>query len=118
MQFWVYILECADGSFYVGSHRGDDPEARVHEHNQGIYPKAYTYRRRPVRLVWSGDFEDPNDAVYFERQLKGWTRAKKIAFINGDWAELKSLAKSRTAPPIHAKGLFYRLTHPEEGEDL
>ncbi|MGE6699197.1 GIY-YIG nuclease family protein [Hyphomonas sp. NPDC076900] len=113
MQFWVYILECSDGRFYVGSHRGDDPENRVHEHNQGLYPKAYTFRRRPVKLVWSGEFEDPNDAVCFERQLKGWSRAKKIAFINGDWDELKELAKSRTAPAIHEKGLFYKLTHPD-----
>ncbi|WP_297513194.1 GIY-YIG nuclease family protein [uncultured Caulobacter sp.] len=49
---WVYILRCADDSYYVGSHRGPDPAVRVSGHNAGLDPKAYTYRRRPVELAW------------------------------------------------------------------
>jgi putative endonuclease len=111
MQIWVYLLECADGRFYVGSHRGPYPEDRVDEHNAGLYPKAWTYRRRPVRLIWAGDFEDPSEAVAFERQMKGWTRAKKIAFVTQDWEKLKALSQSRTAPAVHTRGRFYKLTH-------
>ena len=110
MQFFVYILRCANGAYYVGSHRGDNVMSRVHEQNQGLDPKAYTYKRRPVELVWSEAFEDPNDMVDAERRLKGWSRAKKEAYINGDLSKLKSLAKSRTAPPDPTKSKFYKLT--------
>ena len=113
MLIWVYLLECADGRFYVGSHRGANPEERVAEHNAGVFPKAWTLRRRPVRLVWAGDFEDPVEAVAVERQMKGWSRAKKIAFVKRDWEELKALAVSRTAPALHERGRFYELTHPD-----
>ena len=110
MQFFVDILRCANGTYYVGSHRGDDVMTRVHERNQGRDPKAYTYNRRPVELLWSEVFEDPNDMVDAERRLKGWSRAKKEAYIKGDLSKLKSLAKSRTAPPDPTKSKFYKLT--------
>lgn len=110
MQFFVYILRCANGAYYVGSHRGDDVMDRVHEHNQGRDPKAYIYKRRPVELIWSEVFEDPNDMVDAERRLKGWSRAKKEAYIKGDLSKLKFLAKSRTAPPDPTESKFYKLT--------
>ena len=99
MQIWVYILKCADDSYYVGSHRGPDPLVRESEHNDGPDPKAYTYKRRPVVLVWSTEFEDPLQAVTFERQLKGWSRAKKEAVIREDWAALPALARCRSRRP-------------------
>jgi len=114
MQFWVYLLRCADGKYYIGSHRGDDVEPRVWEHNEGIDPKAFTYSRRPVTLVWCGAFSDPTEMVNFERQMKGWTRAKKEAFVRGDWDRLQALSKSRTSPPVREKGRFYKLTHPDD----
>jgi putative endonuclease len=98
MQIWVYILKCADGSYYVGSHRGPDPAVREAEHNDGLDPHAYTYTRRPVQLVWSDEFEDPTQAVLFERKLKGWSRAKKEAVIRGDWQALPGLARRRSRP--------------------
>jgi len=110
MNFFVYILRCSNGAYYVGSHRGQDVETRVYQHNEGIDTKAFTYRFRPVELLWSCQFDDPTDMVEFEQQLKGWSRKKKEAFMRSDWAELKELSKSRTAPAIHEKGRFYLST--------
>ncbi len=90
---FVYILRCADGSYYVGSHRGDTVEHRVSEHQCGTYPDAYTFTRRPVQLVWSEWFSRFDDAVAFERRVKGWRRAKKEALIGGDFDALVALAK-------------------------
>jgi putative endonuclease len=91
LRYYVYILLCADGSYYTG--RSTDPERRVSEHNLGL-GGDYTKRRRPVRLVWSGDFATEEEAYAVERQLKGWTRAKKEALIRGDFDLLHELAKS------------------------
>ncbi|NQE62846.1 GIY-YIG nuclease family protein [Caulobacter sp. RHG1] len=101
---WVYILRCSDGLYYVGSHRGPDPAARVGEHNAGLNPKAFTYKRRPVELVWAGDFQFITDAIAFERQLKGWSRAKKEAVIRGDWDALPDLARSGRPRPSTSSG--------------
>ena len=101
--FFVYMLECADGAYYVGSHRGDDIMARVHEHNLGKYPKAYTYKRRPVTLIWSEYFSNPDDMVAAERRLKGWSRAKKEAFVRGDMQTLKALTVTKSAPAAPSK---------------
>jgi putative endonuclease len=91
---WVYMLECADGSFYVGSTR-DTLEARIAQHDAGVFG-GYTASRRPVRLVWSEHFQRIVDAVAAERQIKGWSRAKKKALIAGDWEHLSHLARRRS----------------------
>lgn len=96
--FFVYMLQCEDGSYYVGSHRGDDIMTRVHEHNLGKHPRAYTFKRRPVKLVWSEFFAHPDDMIAAERRLKGWSRAKKETFIKGDMSTLKALSVSKSAP--------------------
>ncbi len=93
---WVYMLRCADGRYYVGSHRGQSPETRVHEHNAGKNKKAYTYSRRPVELVWAERFVNVTDAIATERQIKGWSRAKKEALTAGDWSKIKTLAMNYT----------------------
>jgi putative endonuclease len=94
MGAFVYMLQCANGSYYVGSATGDDLSKRVAEHQLGTYP-GYTSTRRPVRLVWSGHFERITDAIAVERKIKGWSRAKKAALVRGDWAEIKLQAKRR-----------------------
>ncbi|HEY3916770.1 MAG TPA: GIY-YIG nuclease family protein [Stellaceae bacterium] len=94
MNAYVYILRCADGAYYVGSTR-TSLEQRVAEHNAGSFG-GYTARRRPVALVFQQDFARIADAVAAERQLKGWTRAKKEALIRGDLATLHSLAKGKS----------------------
>lgn len=91
---WVYMLRCADGSYYVGSHRGDDLSARIVQHETG-HGGAYTSRRLPVELVYSEWFGLIVDAIAVERQIKGWSRAKKEALIRGDFEALPELARRR-----------------------
>lgn len=103
---WVYMLRCADGSYYVGKYQGPDLDWRVSEHNEAHYPDAYTAKRRPVELVWSDWFSRYDDAVALERRLKGWSRAKKYALIRGDAASLKAFSR---------RGFKPASLHPEEG---
>jgi putative endonuclease len=88
------MLRCADGSYYVGSARLG-LERRLSEHNNGTYA-GYTSKRLPVELIWSQHFLDKTDAIAVERQIKGWSRAKKEALILGDYGTIQSLAKRRT----------------------
>jgi predicted GIY-YIG superfamily endonuclease len=87
---YVYILKCSDGSYYVGS--TIDLEHRMWEHQNGFYA-GYTSTRRPVELVWSADFQTEHDAFLFERQIKGWSRAKKESLIRGDWNSVHQIVK-------------------------
>src|SRR5262245_41508962 len=98
MGAFVYILLCADHSYYVGSATGDDLTSRVAQHNSGFYG-GYTSTRRPVQLVWSQHFDQITDAIAAERQLKGWSRPKKEALIRGDWSSVQLLAKRRAGKP-------------------
>jgi len=77
MGAYVYIVRCCDGSFYTGSTPGE-LEDRVNQHNAGSFG-GYTAKRRPVTLVYSEYFDRIVDAVSAERQIKGWSRAKKGA---------------------------------------
>lgn len=94
MGIHVYMLRCADGSFYIGSATGDDLTPRIEQHNAGHFP-GYTSTRRPVVLVWSEHFDRITDGIAAERQIKGWSRAKKEALIQSDWATVSRLAKRR-----------------------
>ena len=88
---YVYVLLCADGSYYTGTAR-QGLEQRVNEHNAGRYD-GYTSTRLPVCLVFSQWFERITDAIAAERQIKGWSRAKKEALIRSDFEMLSILAK-------------------------
>lgn len=87
---WMYILECADGSYYVGSTR--NLERRIWEHNEGKGAK-YTARRRPVKLVFAAEFPTMSEAYAREKQVQGWSRAKREALIRGDYEALPALAR-------------------------
>ena len=87
---WLYILECVDGSYYVGSTK--DLERRVLQHQEGLGAK-YTSRRLPVNLVYFEEYERVDDAFYREKQVQGWRRAKREALINGELGLLPVLAK-------------------------
>ena len=94
---WVYILECADGSLYTGcSH---DPIGRTRQHNDGLLPKAYTFNRRPVTLVWVQEFPETNQALEAEKKVKKWSRHKKLALIDQDIERLKMLSRKRKKAP-------------------
>ncbi len=90
---WVYILKCSDNSFYTG--KSQSLEARIEQHQQGVYKKTFTYSRRPIKLVWSHGFVTYKDAIMCERQIKGWSKAKKEALICGDLDLLHELASCR-----------------------
>ncbi|GHH70935.1 GIY-YIG nuclease family protein [Promicromonospora soli] len=91
----MYILSCSDGSFYVGSTL--DLERRLGQHNEGE-GAAYTRRRRPVRLVYCEEYSRIDDAFLREKQVQGWSRAKRLALIEGRLGDLPKLARSRTVP--------------------
>ena len=95
MGAFVYMLRCADGSLYVGSATGEDVAPRVDQHNAGAFPGSYTWSRRPVTLIWCEHFARITDAIAAERQIKGWSRAKKLALASGDWERVRQLAKRR-----------------------
>src|SRR3970282_534838 len=98
MGAYVYFVRCQDGSFYTGSTRGS-LEDRVNQHNAGSYG-GYTATRPPVRLVYSYYFDRITDAVSAERQIKGWSRAKKEALARGDFEALRVLSRRgpKTSP--------------------
>lgn len=99
---FVYILVCADGHYYVGSTRGT-LERRVAEHNHGTYG-GYTKSRRPVSLAYAQEFDRVEDAIQAERQIKGWSRAKKKALIAGDFELLVRLSRGAGRPPHPSTG--------------
>jgi tRNA/rRNA methyltransferase len=90
MSFWTYLLRCADGSYYAG--HAEELETRVSAHQLGEI-EGYTQKRRPVALVWSQAFPSREEAIAAERQIKGWTRAKKEALIRGDWDGLQLFSR-------------------------
>lgn len=90
---FLYILRCSDGSFYIGTTRAA-LEMRIAQHNAGTFG-GYTATRRPVKLVFSQWFDNVTDAIENERKLKKWSRAKKEAFVRGDFAALRELSARR-----------------------
>lgn len=90
---YVYILKCADGSYYTGV--TSNLEQRLFRHNTAYYPESYTASRRPLELVFYCEFTDINLAIEKEKQIKKWSRAKKEALINDDFEALANLAKKR-----------------------
>lgn len=100
--FWVYMLRCSDGSFYIGM--TGRLEHRIAQHSAGEFPSCFTFRRRPVELVYCADFRDANDAIRWEKQIKKWSHAKKAALARGDFEALRRLARGGrgASPPVSA----------------
>ncbi len=86
---WVYILRCADGSFYTGS--TTDLELRLWQHNEGLGAN-FTRKRLPVELAYAEESESVELAFVREKQIQGWSRRKKLAVIEGRWNDLPALA--------------------------
>ncbi len=91
MAFYVYMLRCGNGTYYVG--HTDDLTARLLQHESGVGAN-YTAKHLPVELVWSNEFQDREQAKRVEKQLKGWSRAKKEALMAGDWDRIQELAQA------------------------
>lgn len=91
--YYVYVLRCYDGTFYVGM--TNDIERRVNEHSFGIDPDCYTYDGRPLRVVHVSEFRWVDQAIAFEKKLKSWSHRKKRAFVDGDWKAIKRYGRGR-----------------------
>ena len=100
--YYVYLLKCSDDSYYVGITSNID--RRLTEHNAGKYRDAYTYKRRPVNLVWYQDFTAPSQAIVFEKKKKKWSKAKKEALINDDFDFLPFLSECKNESHSKNKG--------------
>ena len=93
--YYVYILSCSDNSFYTGITH--NLNLRLKQHQDGVNKSAYTYKRRPITLVFYQEFNHVLQAIYFEKKIKGWSRAKKQALINKEWDMIQILAECRNA---------------------
>ena len=89
------MLHCRGGAFYVG--QTDDLERRLAQHQAGAIA-GFTAERLPVELVWSESFQTRIEALEAERRIKGWSRAKKMALIRGDWGDIARLARTKGGP--------------------
>ena len=90
MKGWMYILQCYDGSFYTGSTTDLDLRLAQHQAGEGA---NYTKRRRPVKLLYSEEYDRIDDAYFREKQVQNWSRNKKLALIAGTFGKLNELAK-------------------------
>ncbi|MDG2432752.1 GIY-YIG nuclease family protein [Flavobacterium sp.] len=109
--YYVYLLKCKDDSYYVGI--TSDIDRRLVEHNAGKYPDAYTFKRRPVALMWYQEFTDPNQAIEFEKKIKKWSRAKKEALIKDDYDLLPFLSECKNES--HSKNKGFDSAQPDSG---
>jgi predicted GIY-YIG superfamily endonuclease len=92
--YYVYMLFCIDGTYYVGM--TSDLEKRVAQHTYGAYPDCYTYSRRPVTLAYSSSFSDVIEAIDAEKKLKRWSHRKKAALARSDWKALNRCSRGRS----------------------
>jgi putative endonuclease len=97
--YYVYILKCSDNLLYTGF--TNDIARRFTEHQEGKSKTAFTYKRRPVELIFHQVFNDVEQAIYFEKKIKKWSSKKKLALANGDFDMLQILAECRNA--THSK---------------
>jgi len=94
---WVYILECSDDTFYVGSTVNLFARLWQHQSGQGA---THTRIRRPVKLVFSEEFDRVDDAFALEKQIQNWSHAKRLALIEGRFDDLRALSKKPKRKPL------------------
>ena len=114
MKGWMYILECADGSYYVGSTR--DIELRLLQHQLGEGAN-HTRKRLPVRLLYFEEYDRIDKAFYREKQVQGWSRKKKEALMNKMTDELRKAAEcmNKSHWKNYSKSGFGSAQPPEDG---
>lgn len=92
-KYYVYILKCSDNTYYTGI--TSNVISRLKEHQTGKHQNSYTYKRRPVELVFYCEFTDVELAIKTEKQIKKWSRAKKEALIHNEFEKLPNLARKK-----------------------
>lgn len=93
--YYVYILLCSDGLTYTGI--TNDLVRRYHEHQMGLNKTCFTYKKRPVKLIFQQEFNDVIQAIQFEKKIKKWSGKKKLALADGQFDLLQILAECRNA---------------------
>ena len=91
--YYVYIVECSDGYYYTGV--TNNVERSIAEHNEGLDRTAFAFKRRPVVLRYCEHFVNIQQAIAYEKQLKGWSGKKKEALFYYDYKRIKELSKSK-----------------------
>ena len=116
MPFYVYILHCSDGTYYTG--HTDNLDQRMAQHSDGMGAR-YTSKRRLLKLLWATHCQTREQAWELEKQVQGWSRAKKEALMRGDFAALPGLSRSKSAPAelVEARGHTLRQAQGERDGD-
>ncbi len=99
--YYVYILICSDGLTYTGF--TNNISRRFEEHQNGKNKTCFTYKRRPLKLIFHQEFNDVHQAINFEKRIKKWSSKKKLALAKGEYDLLKILAECRNATHSHFK---------------
>jgi len=97
--YYVYILKCSDGLTYTGI--TNNISRRFNEHQNGLSNNCFTFNRRPLELIFTQEFNDVEQAIYFEKKIKKWNGKKKLALANDDNHMMQILAECRNA--THSK---------------
>ena len=93
--YFVYILNCPDGLTYTGI--TNNISRRLEEHQNGLNKNCFIFKRRPVELIFVQEFNDVEQAIYFEKRIKNWSKKKKLALANGEFDMLQILSECRNA---------------------
>jgi putative endonuclease len=101
--YYIYMLLCKDGTFYVGL--TNDLIRRVEEHHKGIYRQCYTFKRRPLKLVYYETCPYVSEARQREKQLKGWSQNKKKTLIRQDYHKLMLLSECNNLSHVKYRGI-------------
>jgi predicted GIY-YIG superfamily endonuclease len=96
--YYVYMLRCFDGTYYVGV--TNNIERRFAQHVYGTFPSCYTCNKRPLILVHVSEFHSIDQAINWEKRLKSWSHRKKSALVERDWASVKHLAGKARYPRL------------------
>ncbi len=100
-KYYVYIMSSKSGVLYIGA--TNDLERRVLEHKKGLL-EGFTKKYRVTRLVYVEEFDRPSDMVARERQLKGWTRKRKLELIHRQNPEMADYARDGARDPSLRSG--------------
>ena len=93
--YYVYIIKCSDDLLYTGI--TNNIERRFEEHENGLNKNCFTFKRRPLELIFNQVFNDVEQAIYFEKKIKKWSASKKLALADGDYNMLEILSECRNA---------------------